>query len=295
MAGWRCVTCSPTTWNYSVTERVTRGVQSHKSPRIAADHGRHDRLLVTRFAGGDAYPTEVEDARALVEACAQCAALAADIRGLITATAALPASRRRRDFRITQEQAEALRGSWLERLLRRLAAPSLAPLRPVAAVALSLGIVMAAAGTALPSAAPASAPASEPMSAEDMGRLVETPGAATPAAAEAPGAPAEDEDPAVPDRAYEPSRVGDGVASEPDEEAPQATAQPDDTPEPAYGLDAAQDGGERERSQLMTTSGNDGAVRSILFYGGGLLAMAGLAFLLATVIARRATRDPLLR
>ena len=141
-----------------MTDGVTRGdVQNHRPSRLSNDHSRHDRLLVTRFAAQDAYPTEVAEAQALVQHCADCAALAADMRVLMQTTAELPPTPRPRDFRLTAEQADELRGSAFERFLRRLAAPRLSVLQPVAGVALSFGLVLAVIGVAAqPMATPAS-------------------------------------------------------------------------------------------------------------------------------------------
>ena len=50
--------------------------------------------------------------------CDECAALAADIRLISTRTTQLPAVARTRDFRITPDQAQQLRGSWIDRVMR---------------------------------------------------------------------------------------------------------------------------------------------------------------------------------
>jgi hypothetical protein len=142
-----------------VNSGVPNPVNSPRSTRIPAEHARHDRLIVTRFAADDSYPTEIDEARQLVTTCSDCARLADDIGLLMAATAKLPAAQRPRDFRITHEQAESLRGSFLERLLRPLAAPRLAALRPVAGAAMSLGLALVVAGVALPTPSPAGAPA----------------------------------------------------------------------------------------------------------------------------------------
>ena len=102
---------------------------------MTADHARHDRLLVTRFAAGDAYSNEVAEARRLVADCPECAELANDIRLIAARAGDLPTARRRRDFRLSAADAERLRGSALQRVLRRLAAPGFAALRPVAGAA----------------------------------------------------------------------------------------------------------------------------------------------------------------
>ena len=58
----------------------------------------------------------------------------------------MPAPRRTRDFRLTAERAEKLRGTAFDRFLRRLAMPNLGLLRPVAGVGVALGLVIAAVG-----------------------------------------------------------------------------------------------------------------------------------------------------
>jgi hypothetical protein len=110
------------------------------------DHDRHDRLLVTRYAMGDAYPAEVAQAEELTQRCADCAALAADIRLIAARTSQLPEVRRPRDFRISAGQAEQLRGSWLERLLRPFSAPGWGVARPLAGAALVVGLSLAVIG-----------------------------------------------------------------------------------------------------------------------------------------------------
>ena len=110
------------------------------------DHDRHDRLLVTRFAMGDAYAAEVAQAKELTERCADCAALAADIRLIAARTSDLPQIRRPRDFRISAEKAEQLRGSWLDRLLRPFSAPGWGVARPLAGAALVVGLSLAVIG-----------------------------------------------------------------------------------------------------------------------------------------------------
>src|SRR6188768_3709360 len=98
---------------------------------MSSEHRRHDRLLVTRFAMDDAFESETADARQLVDSCAECAALAADIRALSSAMSQIPDAKRTGDFSITAEKAEELRGSRLSRWMRGLATPKLGMLRPV--------------------------------------------------------------------------------------------------------------------------------------------------------------------
>lgn len=116
---------------------------------LSAEHRRHDRLLVARFAAGDASGAQEHEARDLVRRCSECAALAADITAISTSVAQLPAAPRSRDFRLTSDQAARMRGSRFDRWLRALTGSGWATVRPVAAVALSVGLVMSVVG-ALP-------------------------------------------------------------------------------------------------------------------------------------------------
>jgi len=113
------------------------------------EHDRHDHVLVARYAAADAYETEIDQAQQLVESCPDCSALAADIRLIATRTSELPVVRRPRDFRISTGQAEQLRGSWLDRLMRNISAPGWAVVRPLAGAALAIGVVLVVVG-ALP-------------------------------------------------------------------------------------------------------------------------------------------------
>lgn len=229
---------------------------SPRSPRVPSDHARHDRLLVSRVAADDAYASEAADARALVEACAQCAALAVDIRLIRSATSSSGAPARPRDFRLSVEQAENLRGSPVERLLRRLAAPGLAPLRPMAGAAMSLGLALAVVGAALPVPAALEQDGAATFQSEQMGegRQAPAPGAEEPA--EMPAAEAE------------------GVE-------PEAAGGPDD-------MDI------EERAADAATAGEQ-SPRELLIYAGLMLAILSLAVLLVVSIARRRWLDPLLR
>jgi hypothetical protein len=111
----------------------------------AAQHSRHDRMLVARFAAGDAGAQEHE-AQDLISRCPECAALAADISTISHSMAQLPATPRTQDFRLTADQADHLRGSRFDRWLRTLTGSGWTTVRPVAAVALSVGLVMSVVG-----------------------------------------------------------------------------------------------------------------------------------------------------
>ncbi|MEA2676852.1 MAG: hypothetical protein QOJ81_993, partial [Chloroflexota bacterium] len=113
---------------------------------LSAEHRRHDRLLVARFAAGDAAFGQEHEAQDLVRRCSECAALAADIAAISRAVANMPAPPRPRDFRLTTEQAAQLRGSRFDRWLRTITGSGWATVRPLAAVALSVGLVMSVVG-----------------------------------------------------------------------------------------------------------------------------------------------------
>ena len=127
---------------------------------LSAEHRRHDRLLVARFAVGDAAFGQDHEAADLVRRCNECAALAADVRAISGSVAKLPATPRPRDFRLTTEQAANLRGSRLDRWLRTITGSGWATVRPLAAVALSVGMVMSVVGVLPSFSAVAPAPAS---------------------------------------------------------------------------------------------------------------------------------------
>jgi hypothetical protein len=101
---------------------------------------------VARFAVGDATHGQELEAQDLVKRCSECAALAADIRSISKSVARMPAPRRERDFRLTTEQAAQLRGSRIDRWLRSITGSGWSTVRPVAAVALSIGMVMSVVG-----------------------------------------------------------------------------------------------------------------------------------------------------
>ena len=238
---------------------VRDDVHTRPPRRTPSDHARHDRLLVARLAADDAYPSELADARALVEDCSHCAELSADIRLLRAAASELPAPRRPRDFRLTPEQADALRGSALDRLLRRIAGPGLGPLRPVAGVALSLGLALAVVGTALP--APLASEAFEENAVMSLD-------ARAPEFAGGEGQEA-------------PPLQGPDVA------APGAGAPGDAETDPMLR--------EADDSVNRVAPAANGLPRDLLIYAGLLLALLSFLVLAVVQLARRRVTDPLLR
>ena len=228
-----------------------------------SEHNRHDRLLIARFAANDASASELDQARQLVTDCPDCSRLFADVRLISAAVADLPAPSRRRDFRLTPEQAAAVRGSWLDGFLRRFAAGGIPALRPLAGVALSIGLALAVVGTGLPlpnAATPASAPL--PAAGPPADRSGQTPVEGAPTFSSSGGQPLATDD-------------GTGTTTGVDDpEAPPAET------EDLSAVDGAGD----QPSDL---------VRLLLVYAGVTLATISFGVLLLAWYARR-REDPLL-
>ena len=126
------------------------------------DHALHDRLLVVRYASHEQLdPAETVAVRALVDSCPACASLMGDIGTIARATAYSQSPRRPRDFRLSPQQAEQLRGSWLHRLLGRFDGPSTQLLRPLAGAVLAIGLVLTVVGTSLPGISSTNAPVTD--------------------------------------------------------------------------------------------------------------------------------------
>ncbi len=107
----------------------------------SAPHTTHDELLLAAFAAGDDLgPADAARAAALTADCPSCAALVADIRDLMAATAALPAPARRRDFRLTDADAARLRPAGWRGLVAAFGDARFAFTRPLAAGLVTVGI-----------------------------------------------------------------------------------------------------------------------------------------------------------
>ncbi len=108
-------------------------------PHTRPDHDETliARLAVDDFAHGD---PERDRAIALTADCPACAELVDDLRTIADATAALPAPRRSRDFRLTEADAARLRPIGWRGALARLASPDFAFTRPLAAGLATLGV-----------------------------------------------------------------------------------------------------------------------------------------------------------
>ncbi len=245
-----------------------------------SEHRRHDRLLVTRFAMDDAYPTERDEARTLLESCAECAALAADVRLIANSISRIPVAPRPRDFMINAEQAEQLRGSRLARWLRALATPGWATLRPVASVALSIGLVMAVVGAGLPGTLPAAEFKDD--TTNQVAAPVDVPPPAATQEPQAPGmgAPMVSEPPPG-------DNLGPVSAEASQDHASRAldNAYVDPSPEADAG----------EQIAPLRAAAPADTTRDLLVYGGLAIALLSLALLALAVTARRYFADPLLR
>jgi hypothetical protein len=254
---------------------------------LSAEHNRHDRLLVARFAAGDLEGHLLHEAQDLVRRCSECAALAADITAISKSIAKMPAPPRTKDFRLTAEQADHLRGSRFDRWLRTITGSGWATVRPVAAVALSVGLVMSAVG-ALPllSAGVAATPT-------DALQLEQGPVAAG-APTSAPTSNGRSDSPA-PIASLGVQPPGDaGVESTAGEQIDQAYLQPTEgTVAQVPGPTAVKDGGGNTLSSPIPGT-NSTPINSLLLIGVAVTVLALIA-LVALVAARRRYYDPLLR
>ena len=106
---------------------------------MAEGHLGHDELLVAALAAGDLAADELEPAEALVAECGECAALAADLRVISQAIAAVPARPRPRDFFLGPADAARLQPQGLRRLAAAIAAPRRQLARPLAGGLMMLG------------------------------------------------------------------------------------------------------------------------------------------------------------
>ncbi len=258
------------------------GVKNGRS-LVRSEHRKHDRLLVTRFAMDDAYPSERDEARSLISSCPDCAALAADIRQLSSSVGQLPVPARTRDFAISSEKAEELRGSRLARWMRSFATPRWGTLRPVAGVALSIGLVMVVVGTALPSTLPAveneGAPLGAPLTVRATDNAQQPPlvPESTAPALEAPGVAGE------PPTGRNGAEVFESASQDPISQQYDAAYA---SPEPVVG-------GEVET--LSVTQPTRDTSRDLFVWAGLAVAVISLGLLALAFVARRYFADPLLR
>jgi hypothetical protein len=110
------------------------------APHAPAAEAEDHAALVVALDAGDLAGTELAAAESLVASCGGCAALAGDLLAIRGAMTALPVPPRRRDYRLTAEDAARLRPSGWRRLIDWLAAPG-STVRPLATGLATLGVV----------------------------------------------------------------------------------------------------------------------------------------------------------
>jgi hypothetical protein len=123
-------------------------------PHQPDSHHDHDLALVAALAAGDAEGRDHTRATELVTSCAECALVRDDLVALAASLRTLPPPRRTRDYRLTADQAAALRPTGWRRFLGAFGGTGFRFATPVGTAMATLGI----AGlllSAVPSALPA--------------------------------------------------------------------------------------------------------------------------------------------
>jgi len=109
--------------------------------KAATVHTAHDMQLVAALVDRTVDPAERRSAEALIEACADCAALHADLVSLATATKDMQVPSRPRDYSLTPADAERLRRGGWRRLVAAFGTSRDSLSRPLAIGFTSLGLV----------------------------------------------------------------------------------------------------------------------------------------------------------
>jgi hypothetical protein len=86
-------------------------------PHVSETHAQHDLLLVASLAAGDLAGADRDHAAAQIASCPDCATVHDDLIAIARATAVLPPVVAPRDFRLSPEQAAALRPVGWRRLV----------------------------------------------------------------------------------------------------------------------------------------------------------------------------------
>lgn len=264
---------------------------AHTPPAAAADHS----ALMAALDGGDLAGDELARARAVAAACPGCAALLADLAVIRAALPAVPAPSRRRDFRLSPEDAARLRPSGWRRISGWLASPR-STVRPLATGLATLGIVGLLVGAGLPglgvgstASAPAEDRAAAPLAA---GAATQEPGSGSDAAGSRVPAPSP---PAVEGPTSGPAAAG-APASSPSllfgaNAAPSASpgAEGAGGGAPAAGSVPAPQPEPGGAAAKEAPAGTDGGASSMTIISAALLA-AGLGLLAARAVAVRRAR-----
>ncbi len=200
------------------------------------NHATHDLDLIAAHAAGDVTGRELEAAGALVAGCAECARLHGDLLSISAALGELPAPARPRDFRLTTEQAAALRPGGWRAWLATLAGPRFSFAAPLGTALTTLGLVgllVAGPGFSLPtSGSTALAPDEAPAAAPNVAGPELLAGAGSGVASAAPsaaasaeqGAPAATKAPVAPQTAESPQPVPQASGSTAYSASPKATS-----------------------------------------------------------------------
>lgn len=234
---------------------------AHTPASAAQDH---DALVVALDAGDLAVPDR-ERAERLVASCAGCTTLREDLATIRGALATLPVPARRRDYRLTDDDARRLRPGLWPRLAGWLAAPG-SSVRPLATGLATLGLAgllltASLSGLAVPVAVPAAEDvAADPSLSQGQVHL-ETP-AAAPVDVPSPDPAPEQAPPTVVDGAPPPAGAGNGEP--PSQEYAERSA---------AAIDAAYRAEQFGRPALLVVS--------------AVLLAAGLTLLLARAVALR--------
>jgi hypothetical protein len=268
-----------------------------QNPGTERAHETHDRLLVARFALGDALaPDEAATVRALLATCAACDAVGDELRLVQEATATSLAPRRPRGFLITPEQARTLRPNAWQRFLGRLSAPRMTVLRPVAGATLAIGIVLVGASAVVPRGSQVAVPEAAPVANGTFGT---DSSAGSMMADSSPAADGRQADPLAKASSW-PGAESMPMGSPPALRIRLAPQTPDaDASLTAYGAAAsiAPDAPDDPAADMMVTSAEtrpaDTAGPALMLLGL-LLAVVSTLVLVLAWLARR-TVDPLLR
>lgn len=110
-------------------------------PHVPDRHTDHDVELVAASISDGLTAAEHATVTDLLAACSACRELAADLRALAAATVALPVPPRRRDYRITAEQAARLRPVGVRGILVALGSRRFSFVAPLGTALATLGIV----------------------------------------------------------------------------------------------------------------------------------------------------------
>lgn len=106
----------------------------------APDHATHDPMLVAAHLDGTLPARDATRVSDWLDACSACATLRADFAALAVATHELPTPPRRRDFRLTESDAQRARARGWRRALAVLASPRGSFTRPLAIGLTTMGL-----------------------------------------------------------------------------------------------------------------------------------------------------------